>query len=182
MLTLGIIFLLGIGFYTGARRGAALELLYTFGYFLVFLIANLFYRRLGEHLELFIPYPSATEDSKMVFFDQATAIQLDDAFYAGTAFVLILFIGWLVVRFVGIFFYPLTFTRVKDKINLWVGGVLGALMVYLTLFFCLYLLSLVPLDFVQNLFRNNGLLRWIVEHTWFFSHAVHKWWITSIIS
>lgn len=181
MLTLGIIFLLGIGFYTGVRRGAALELLYTLGYFIVFLMANLFYKKLGEHLELFIPYPSATEDSKMVFFDQATAIKLDTAFYAGTAFVLILFVGWLIVRFIGIFFYSFTFTRVKDKINFWVGGVLGALMVYLTLFFCFYLLSLVPLDFVQNIFRKNGFIRFMVEHTLFFSKAVHKWWITSII-
>lgn len=181
MLTFMIIILLAIGFYTGVRRGAILQLIYVCGYFIAFLCANMFYRQLGESLELFIPYPSATENSTMLFFDQATSIKLDVAFYAGTAFILILFIGWLIVRFLGIFFYGYTFAPVKEKINILVGGFMGMLMVYLGVFFLLFLLSLVPLSFVQNLFQKSGLARFMVEHTIYFSKAVYNWWITSII-
>lgn len=170
-----------IGFYTGVRRGAALQLLYTLGYCITFICARLFYKPLGDKLELLIPYPTATEHSQMLFFDQETAIHLDKSFYAGVGFICILFIGWVIVRFLGIFFYQYTFVPIKQVINFWVGGFLGWFMMYIGIFFVLYLFSLIPISSIQDYFSQSALLRSIVKYTPYFSKLTYKLWITQII-
>ncbi len=86
MLSLLILFLLLIAFFSGARRGFALQVIFAIGYVLSFIAAQHFYKPLASHLELYIPYPAVTPTSKLAFFDQVFAFHLDEAFYAGTGF------------------------------------------------------------------------------------------------
>ena len=90
MLSLLILFLLLIAFFSGARRGFALQIIFAIGCVLSFIAAQHFYKPLASHLELYIPYPAVTPTSKLAFFDQVFAFHLDEAFYAGTAFLIIL--------------------------------------------------------------------------------------------
>lgn len=53
------------------------------------------YQGLAKKLELYIPYMSVTEDSKLAFYSQSAALDLDKAYYAAVSFFIILFIGWL---------------------------------------------------------------------------------------
>ncbi len=55
MLSLLILFLLLIAFFSGARRGFALQVILAIGYVLSFIAAQHFYKPLASHLELFIP-------------------------------------------------------------------------------------------------------------------------------
>ncbi|MDH6364567.1 putative membrane protein required for colicin V production [Enterococcus sp. PF1-24] len=180
MLTVGILILLAIAFYSGARRGLVLQATYTLGYFISYIVARMNYRELGEKLELLIPYPSATQDSQMVFFSQEQALDLAGAFYAGVAFLLILGIGWLATRFIAIFFRELLFVSVAKKLDGLLGGILCAVVVYLGIFFILTIASYIPIPMIQSQFE-SGLARTIVEHTPIFSKQILQLWVTDII-
>ena len=180
MLTILIIFVLAIGFYSGARRGLVLQIILTLGYFVSYVFAKKYYLVLAKKLELIVPYPTPTAASKLVFFKGETVFKLDEAFYAGVAFLLILVVGWLATRFIGMFMHNLTFFPVVKQLNSLGGGLLSAIMVYLALFMVLLILSLIPVDFIQALFRQSKLAHFIVESTPYFSKQVLQLWMSGI--
>lgn len=181
MLTLGIVILLGIAFYSGARRGLTMQLFYSAGYFVSFLVAQSNYKKLAPKLELLIPYPSVTESSKMALYNQKLALELDQAFYAAAAFLLILFIGWVLTRFFAIFLRKLTFIPIFKQFDWFFGGVLGLVVVYIGISLILTALSYIPMDMVQNQFENSALVRGMVENTPVFSKELKDLWITQMI-
>ncbi|WP_165003736.1 MULTISPECIES: CvpA family protein [unclassified Enterococcus] len=182
MLSLLILFILLIAFFSGARRGFALQVVYTIGYFLSFLAAQYFYKPLASHLELYIPYPAVTPNSKLVFFDQAFSFRLDEAFYAGTAFLIILVIGWLLTRFVGIFVHGLTYLPILKQADWIAGGLLSLIVAYVTLFLILRLLSFVPIEGIQNQFSGNSLARFMVENTPILTDKIYDLWVTKVLN
>lgn len=182
MLTLLIIIFLAIGFYSGARRGLVLQIVYTIGYIISMIVAKMYYRELASKIELYIPYPSATAESKFVLFNQSVVFELDQAFYAASAFLIILFGGWLVTKFIGMLCHKLTFIPLVKQVNSLGGGLLNLVVVYVGIFLFLTIFAMIPLDFVQNLYRNSGFARMIVNDTPFFSKAIYDWWVTSVIS
>lgn len=181
MLTLLILLLLAIGFYTGARRGLILQVLYTFGYLCSYFIAKSYYKTLAAQLELFIPYPSPTADTKLVFFNQELTLDLDQAFYGAVAFLLILAVGWLVVRFLAIFAHGLVFVPVLKQANWLAGGVISLIVIYIGVFLVLSTLSMLPVDAIQNQFKNSGLARYIIKDTPIFSKQIYHLWIEQMI-
>lgn len=181
MLTLILVVILALAFYTGARRGLVLQIIYTAGYFISFMAAKHYYKTLAPKLELYIPYPSATLDSKLVFFDHQISLDLDHAFYAAIAFCLILLIGWGITRFIGIFFNSLTYVPFINEINWLGGGIMSFLVSYVALFLILQVLALIPLDLIQNQFAKSGLARFMVEQTPILSKEIYNLWITQII-
>lgn len=86
MISITIILVLAYFYYSGARRGAALQWLHVGGYALSFLAATALARPLGEHFTLLIPYPSATNAGQFAFYSDKIGLTLDDAFYRGFAF------------------------------------------------------------------------------------------------
>lgn len=165
MLTILILLLLAFGFYTGAKRGLILQVLYSVGYLISYFVARTYYKEVASHLELYIPYPSVTPTSKLVFFNQEISLDLDKAFYSAVVFLLLLFAGWLVVRFLAIFLHGLTFIPVLKQVNGLLGGVLSVLVLYVGLFLVLATASMIPSDIVQNQFRIKWLARGIVKNT-----------------
>ena len=87
MISITIILVLAYFYYSGARRGAALQWLHVGGYALSFLAATALARPLGEHFTLLIPYPSATNAGQFAFYSDKIGLTLDDAFYRGFAFL-----------------------------------------------------------------------------------------------
>lgn len=181
MLTLLILLLLAIGFYTGARRGLILQVLYTFGYLCSYFIAKSYYKSLASHLELFIPYPSPTADTKLVFFNQEITLDLDQAFYGAVAFLLILAAGWLVVRFLAIFAHGLVFVPVLKQANWLAGGLISLIIMYIGIFLVLSMVSMLPVDGIQNQFKSSGLARYIIENTPIFSKQIYHLWVEQMI-
>ncbi|MBF8808420.1 MAG: CvpA family protein [Enterococcus lacertideformus] len=181
MLNLLILFILLIAFFSGARRGFSMQIVYTVGYILSFIAAQYFYKNLASHLELYIPYPAVTANSKMVFFDQLFSFRLDEAFYAGVAFLLILFVGSLITRFIGIFVHTLTYIPILQQVDWLAGGVLSVIVAYVTIFLLLSLLTFVPVDIIQKQFSGNSLARFIVEKTPLLTDKIYNLWITNVI-
>ncbi|MGX7417507.1 CvpA family protein [Carnobacterium gallinarum] len=177
MLSIGIIIVLAIGFYGGARRGLVLQVVMTVGYLLSYLIARIYYIKLGANLELFVPYPSATENSKFVFFDHAMGLELDKAFYNAVAFMLILFVGWLLTRFIGSMLTKLTFFPVIKQANYLGGGILSFLVVYVGIFLVLYVAAMIPMEVIQGALRQSSLAQMIVKNTPILSNQIYQWWI-----
>lgn len=68
MLSLIIILTLLFTVHTGVRRGAVLQGVYTLGYLFSFIYAAKNYIKYVDKLELLIPYPQPTPESKLLFF------------------------------------------------------------------------------------------------------------------
>ncbi|MBP2099715.1 CvpA family protein [Enterococcus rivorum] len=181
MLTLIIFLILAMGFYTGTKRGLVLQIIYTVGYLIAYLVAKQNYKALASHLELYIPYPSPTAETKLLFFDQKLTLELDQAFYGAIAFLIILFAGWLVVRILAVFAHGLTFIPVLKQANGLAGGVLSFLVIYVGIFLVLSTIAMLPVDAVQNQFKNSGLARFIVENTPILTKQVQNMWIEQMI-
>lgn len=181
MVTLLIIILLAIGFYSGYRRGFTLQIVYSIGYAAAFWVAQNYYKALAPNLELLIPYPSATPDTKLVFFDSEITFELDQAFYAACAFMILLFAGWLVTRFVAIFAHKLMFLPILKQANSLAGGILSVVIVYIGIFLVLSIVSMIPMTFIQNMLESSSLARFIVEQTPVLSKLIYDLWIESII-
>lgn len=181
MLTILILLILVIGFYTGLRRGLILQIVYTFGYLISYMIAKAYYKQLAPYLELYIPYPAPTADAKLVFFKQEISFELDKAFYAGVAFLLILILCWLAIRFLCIFAHSLMYMSLLKQANGLAGGIMSAIVMYIGITLVLNLFCMVPLTFVQNQFESSGLARFMVQHTPVFSNQIHSLWIEQII-
>lgn len=178
MLSIVILISLVFAVYTGTRRGGVLQGIYAIGYLVSFFVAQKFFIKFVDFLELIVPYPQASPDSQLVFFEGELLFDLDRYFYAGVSFILCLAVGWVIVRFLGIFLYELNFVPVKKEVNLIGGGVLSFFVTVVALCIILTLLAMVPVDFVQNLFRSSGLARGIVNNTPYFSKKIIELWMS----
>jgi uncharacterized membrane protein required for colicin V production len=180
---IGTVFLLTLlgTFYSGSRRGIPLQLVYSAGFFLSFLFAQKMYLSWGRKIELIVPYLSVSPETKMVFFSQKEAFDLDKPYYAAVAFLFFLLVGFLLTRLAGLLASPLRFVSIIPQFDWIVAGFLNVLIVYIWFFLCLKLLTLIPIDFIQDLFVSHQWLRNIVEKTPFFSNYIQQLWITNII-
>ncbi|GAA2911218.1 CvpA family protein [Enterococcus pseudoavium] len=181
MLTLVILFALLLSFYTGYRRGTAYQIVFSVGYLLSFIVARIFYQRLGSHLDLFVPYPSVVSESKMLYYSTEQAFNLDKAFYAGFAFMLILAVGWLLTHLIAIFFKDLLFKVIVPQYDGIVAGILQLIICYVGIFLILKLVSFVPMALVQNQLEGSWYARFMIEHSLFLSSHFDNLWVTKII-
>ena len=180
MLTLIIVLSLLWGIYTGVRRGLILQVVYTVGYFISFLVAREYYAVVAEKIDLLVPYPSVEFGKELIFYSEQVSFVLDQAFYNGLAFILLLFAGWLVTRFIGSMLNSLAFFPIIKQLNQLGGGVLGFLMQYIGIFLLLTLASMIPMDFIQQLYVESDLAAWMVSETPYFSRLIYDWWIGNI--
>lgn len=174
MVTLIILLYLLVGVYTGMRRGLTLELVYIAGYFITFLIAMATYKGLAKFLSVYIPYPSYIPGNHLVIFTEAQAMSLDQSFYNLIAFLIIMIIGWLVVRFLGYVASELTFLPLLKQFNTIGGAALGFLMNYLFIFFILYAVAMIPMAPAQKIVE-GGLPNFIITKTPIVTQLVSSW-------
>lgn len=179
MLSFLIILILAYGMYVGARRGLVLQLFFTLGYLVFFGIAYLVYKNIGKHLTLLVPYPSATANSNFAFFDAHLGLKLDTAFYAGFAFLAILFIGWLVVHFASIFVTHWTFYPMNYTVSVLGAVILAFITNYVGLFLILYLMALVPIDSLQSMLDQSWAAVSMVRYSPVLTNLITHWWIVA---
>lgn len=117
----------------------------------------------------------------MVFFNQETSFELDKAFYAGVAFFAFLTMGYLVTKFIGILASALRYQQLIPSVDWVVAGILNVVIVYVFIFLVFKILTLVPIEGIQNLFKSGSLPRFIIEKSPFLSEYFQKIWISQII-
>jgi uncharacterized membrane protein required for colicin V production len=171
MLSLLIILLLIYGFYMGARRGLAMQAFYTAGYAVFFLLALVTFRFLGPKFEMIVPYPSASLGSEFAFFSTKVGMGLDDAFYRAFAFIFICFVGWIIMRFAGLYFKRLTYVPMPNDVNLLSGGILGLVVTYVTIFMILLIMAMIPVAGIQNTLDHSFVASAMIEA----SPLISKW-------
>ncbi|MER2064618.1 MAG: CvpA family protein [Alkalibacterium sp.] len=179
-----IIFTLLLSIYSGARRGLILQLVLTIGYALSFWFALTYYQLLSEYAEMFIPYPtpSSTSSNPFVLYGMEMLFELDSPFYNGLSFVVLLFAGWLITRIIGGMFQALADLPVVRTVNAVGGAVLSFIVHYIGIFLVLFVLSMVPIGFIQDQFESSAVAREIVADTPQLSQQVYDWWVEQGVS
>ena len=94
LINLLILALLVWAFLVGYSRGLVLQAIYSLGLIVSAIIAFLNYKTLAAHLTMWVPFSSATADSRLLFFDNSILFQVDEAFYAGLAFIVIFVLSY----------------------------------------------------------------------------------------
>jgi uncharacterized membrane protein required for colicin V production len=183
MIGLVVAMLLLAAFYSGARRGTSLQLVSVLGYIISFMVAVAKYQEIAKKIELYVPYMSVTADSTLKYYDLEMALDLDKAYYAAVAFVMVLFAGWLLTKLIAIFADSLRYKRLRFLYGYdWVlAGVLNVVLMYINLYIFFMILSMIPFATVQNLFDKSSTIDFIVNHSPIISDYFYRIWITDVI-
>lgn len=180
LINLLILILLVWAFWLGYTRGLVLQAIYSLGIILAAVIAFLNYKELASHLTMWIPFASATSDSHLLFFDNAILFQVDEAFYAGVAFIIIFLLSYVVIRLLGLFVH-ITRLQPLGKKGKIIAGVLALGATYFGIQMAVTLLALVPMRAVQEQLNASALVRLMVSHTPISSAMLKNIFIENII-
>ena len=132
------------------------------------------HEKLAKFLSGFIPYPSYVPGNQLAIFSQEQAMNLDHSFYRLISFLVIMILGWLVVRFLGYIASELTFLPLLKQFNTISGAALGFLMNYLFIYFVLYAIAMIPLAPAQKMIE-GGLPNFIITKTPIVTQIVSSW-------
>lgn len=174
MLNIAIIIILGVGFLVGFKRGFILQMIHLTSYFISFLVAYIYYEQLAPKLVLWIPYPHFGEDSTIKFFLEQS--NLEDVYYRAIAFVAIFFAMKIVLHILGAMLDFVALLPVLKLANVWLGGILGLIEVYLLTFLILYFAALLPIEMIQTLLSESFMANGIVNNTPIFSQQIKDMW------
>lgn len=175
MLSFAIIIILIFGFLVGLKRGFILQSIHLIGFIAAFIVAYVYYEELASKLTLWIPYPNFGSDSTFqLILDNGN---LEQAYYRAISFVGIFFATRILLQIIGSMLDFVANLPILKTLNIWAGGVLGFLEVYLSLFIALYIAALLPIDAVQNLLGDSSLAKFMVDHTPYFSNQIKELWI-----
>lgn len=178
MLTIIIIILLVLGFFAGYRRGIVMQAIRLIGYLVTFVLATQFFEPLTGLVEMFVPFPSVQPNTELIFYDEATSFLIDSAFYRVITFILIAIIGWLLTNFISMFFMKVMYYDWQVHLDRIGGGIINLIITYVIIFLFLFILSLLPIEFIQQQFVDNPIAYHIVANTPWLSNFAAETWLT----
>ena len=181
MISILLLLVLAWGFYIGYRRGLVLQVYYFLVAVISAFVAGQFYKSLGDHLHLLVPYANPQEGQGTFFFPSNQLFQLDKVFYAGIGFLLAFTVFYCISRLLGLFL-NLVPTKILDGKYYRIGA--GVLSVGVTLFvlqMMLTILATVPLQIVQNSLENSFVARHIIQSIPFTTSLIKQLWVTKLI-
>lgn len=174
MIDLFIIILLAIGFIMGAKRGVIVQGMHVASMVISIIVALIFYKSLAEKFVFWVPYPSIESTTKTAL--DLSEIDIDGTFYQIFAFALLYFTVKLIVKLIITFFDHYAYLPAFESTNRIVGGLLGLVEYYMTIFIVLYLLALLSFEFLVARMQNSILGKLIVEYTPGLTQLMQKWW------
>ena len=180
IITILILAILIWAYLVGQSRGLALQGYYTLGSWVAIFIALKNYQALGEKITLWVPFASATSNSKLAFYSSKLLFEIDHVFYAVLAFMVIFLIVYGIVRLVGIFLGALENKIILGKTGNIIAGALSVCCTYFVLSLGLMALSTMPIPLVQNQLMSSGLARFMLVNTPLFSSWLQETFITQI--
>ncbi|MGV2937983.1 CvpA family protein [Mesobacillus sp. LC4] len=175
MLDLAVLAILLIGFIVGLKRGFILQTIHLVGFIAAFIVAYIYYDQLAPKLTLWIPYPNLGSNSTLnLLFENAN---LEDAYYRAIAFAAIFFAVKILLQIIGSMLDFVAHLPVLKQLNVWAGGFLGFVEVYLLLFIVLYIAALLPIQAIQGPLNDSILAENIIKNTPVFSQQIKQLWI-----
>ena len=181
MISILLLLVLAWGFYIGYRRGLVLQVYYFLVAVISAFVAGQFYKSLGEHFHLLVPYANPQEGQGTFFFPSDQLFQLDKVFYAGLAYLLVFGICYSIGRFIGLFLHLIP-TKKLDVKWLRIGaGVLSLLVTLFVLQMALTILATVPLAVIQNSLEKSIVAKNIIQSVPFTTNLIKQLWVTNLI-
>lgn len=180
MLDLVIILFLIIGFFVGLRRGFILQLIHITDFFIAYIVAYLYYTQLAEKLTLWIPYPKFGDNTMLKILTQSP--NMETAFYRAIAFVIIFLAVKILLQIIGSMLDFIAQLPILRMLNIWAGGILGFLEVYLVIFILLYIVALLPIESFQTALDHSSIAKAIVNDTPVLSGQIKSWWMEQRLS
>lgn len=180
MISLIILFVLFFGLLMGLRRGFVLQLVHLTGFFISFIVATIFYKKIAGHLSMWVPYPELSSDSTWAVF--LNTMPLENAFYNAIAFGLIFVIAKIVLQTIAYMIDFVANVPVLRSINKLLGAVLGFVEVYIITFFVLFVVALLPIGTVQEKINNSFMAKLMVQHTPILSSLTESLLFTDTLS
>ena len=175
MLDLAVLIILCFGFLMGLRRGFILQLIHVTGFIIASIIAYLYYDQLAPKLTLWVPYPNmGTNLTLPSLFDH---VNLEDAYYRAIAFVVIFFAVKMLLQIIGSMLDFVAQIPVLKQLNIWAGGVLGFIEVYLIMFILLFIAALLPVESIQGPLTDSILVEFMIKHTPILSQLIQDLWM-----
>ena len=174
MLTIIVLIILALGFYSGYKSGLVMQIVRYLGYIVTYILATQYFDTLSKWVSMVVPFPAVKPNSELAMYSEAQTFLLDTTFYKLLTFFIIWLLGWLLTNVLSMIFTKVTYYSVLNLANRLIGGLLNFLVIYFIVFMVLYLLSLVPVEFIQQQFVNNPLIFWIVDSTPILSDFVGK--------
>jgi uncharacterized membrane protein required for colicin V production len=175
MLDLAVLIILCFGFLIGLRRGFILQLIHLTGFIIASIIAYLYYDQLAPKLTLWVPYPNLSTNLTLPsVFDN---VNLEDAYYRAIAFVVIFFAVKILLQIIGSMLDFVAQIPVLKQLNIWAGGILGFIEVYLITFILLFIAALLPIESIQGSLTDSILAEFIIKQTPILSQLIQDLWI-----
>jgi uncharacterized membrane protein required for colicin V production len=175
MLDLAVLIILCFGFLMGLRRGFILQLIHLTGFVIASIIAYLYYEQLAPKLTLWVPYPNLSTNLTLPsVFDN---VNLEDAYYRAIAFVVIFFAVKILLQIIGSMLDFVAQIPVLKQLNIWAGGMLGFIEVYLITFILLFIAALLPIESIQGSLTDSILAEFMIKQTPILSQLIQDLWI-----
>ena len=144
-------------------------------------VAGQFYKSLGDHFHLLVPYANPQEGQGTFFFPSDQLFHLDKVFYAGLAYLLVFGICYTIGRFIGLFLHLIP-TKKLDVKWLRIGsGLLSLLVTLFVLQMALTILATVPLAVIQNSLEKSIVAKHIIQSVPFTTNLIKQLWVTNLI-
>jgi uncharacterized membrane protein required for colicin V production len=175
MLDLVVLAILVIGFFVGLKRGFILQSIHLAGFIVAFIVAYIYYEQLAPKLTLWIPYPNFGDNGALnLIFENGN---LEAAYYRAIAFAAIFFAVKILLQIIGSMLDFVTNLPILRQLNVWAGGLLGFVEVYLIMFIVLYIAALLPIQAIQDPLNDSILAENIIKNTPVFSQQIKQLWI-----
>jgi uncharacterized membrane protein required for colicin V production len=174
MLDLAILLIFLIGFFVGLKRGLILQVIHLTGFIVAFVVAAIYYDNLAPKLTLWVPYPNiGTETPLELIFNGGN---FEEAYYRAIAFAIIFFAVKIFLQIIGAMLDFIAHIPILKQLNVWAGGILGLIEVYLLIFIILYIAALLPIEFIQSPLKDSIISQAIINNTPIFSKQIKEMW------
>ncbi|AMV60554.1 putative colicin V production protein [Pediococcus damnosus] len=151
LLSIIIIAILLWKFTSGLHKGFVVELLYTIGYFAVFIFAKV----------LCGPVASLLSTS----FSNNQSSAGNTAVMSSVSFIILMAIGWLLVRLIARWSRLITWIPVIKQVNGLAGGIVSIIIAYFVIFILLSVSQFLPNDAYQAQLSDSPVAQFIVKKT-----------------
>lgn len=152
LLSIIIIFILFMAILRGLHRGLVLELLYTFGYLIVFFTARYYSSPFAHFLN-------------KTFGGWSNNAVTNTTIMNSIAFITLMIVGWIIIRALARISTMITWLPVIKQVNGLAGAVVAFVISYLITFVVLSISQFIPNDFYQSQLSQSVVSQTILSKT-----------------
>ena len=151
LLSIIIIAILLWKFTSGLHKGFVIELLYTVGYFVVFIFAKVLCTPLASFLS--------------TSFNSNQSSTSNTAVMSSVSFMILMAIGWLLIRLIARWSRMITWIPVIKQVNGLAGGIVSIVIAYFVIFILLSVSQFFPNDAYQAQLSDSPVAQFIIKRT-----------------